>query len=486
MSIASTPFLFLFLPIAMGIYFLLPQSRNLMFRNLFLLIISLFFYAWGEPVFVLLLGLMIVLTWLLGKMADGCRNTKIGNTAVFLAVVMNVSTLLVLGKLRFAFDLPELVTGSLSPLPIGLSFFAFHSISYVVDIYRGQCKAAPRLPDAALYLSIFFKMQQGPIISYHEFEPQIKCRRTTPEDFSEGIWRFAIGFCKKMIVASNLSVMVKSIFSSDFSFLPLSDAWIGCGIFLVVIYFDFSGYSDMAIGLAKIFGFKMPENFNYPYLSVSIGEYWRRWHITLCAWFRDYLYFPIVLGPSVSFRKFLLRHHVGDQTAKTMQNIFVPSCVWLVTALWHGTNWNYTIWGLANSSAMIIEPHFKSLKNKRADKLVRWFCVMLFLSFTVPLINTKSLDQAMLYFQAMLAGNGIYAPSAPVLRYLKSYWPLLTIGTTGCLMFFPWLKKKIYPKINPAFQIFWQWGEAVFLFAAVALSLGILFKTGTVAFMYEQ
>ncbi len=491
MSIASATFLFLFLPIALGVYFLLPQSRNLLFRNLFLIAVSLSFYAWGEPVFILLLTAMIILTWLLGKMADGRQNTRAGNFAVFLVVVMNVGVLLSFAKLKFILDCLGILSGEkisfpLMSLPIGMSFFAFHSISYVVDIYRGQCKTAPKLLDAALYLSVFFKMLQGPIIPYHEFEPQIVCRKTHLDDFSSGIWRFAVGFCKKMMIASNLALPVKLIFSSDFTALSSADAWLGCAIFLIMMYFDFSGYSDMAIGLAKIFGFKMPENFNYPYISTSIGEYWRRWHITLCAWFRDYLYFPIVLGPSVSFRKFLLRHHVSDQTAKTMQNIFVPSCVWLVTALWHGTNWNYTIWGLVNSCAMIVEPHIKSFRNKRVNSLIRWVGVMLILLLTVPLICTDSFAQAALCFKAMFAGTGNVAISASVRWYLKGFELILLVGAAGCFPVLPLIKQKMYPVNNTRLQTLWNWTEGLLLMAAVVLSLGCLFKTGTVTFMYQQ
>jgi len=486
MSIVSPLFLFLFLPMAVGIYFVLPKGGNLLFRNLFLLFFSLVFYAWGEPVFIFLLLILIVLTWLLGKMAEGRQNTKTGNLAVFLTVVMNVGTLLFLGKIRSFFGFPASSAGVLSPLPAGFAFFAFHSISYVVDIYRGQCKAASKLLDAALYLSVFFKILQGPIISYRDFKPQIESRETSMDDFCRGIRRLAIGLGKKMIIAANLVNVTKIIFASDFSSLSLADAWIGCGVFMIVLYYDFSGYSDMAIGLARIFGFKMPENFNYPYVSTSVGEYWRRWHITLCAWFRDYLYFPIVLGPSVSFRKFLLRHHVDDRTAKTLQNIFVPSCVWLVTALWHGTNWNYTIWGMLNSSAMIVEPHLKPLKNKRMDKLIRWLAVMLILLLSVPLFCTGSLARAALFFRAMFAGTGIFAVSGSVRFYLSGCWCLLLIGTAGSFMLFPLLKKKLYPQKSLRLQAFWDWGETVFLFAVTVLALGFLFRDGNVTFMYQQ
>ncbi len=481
----------MFFPMAIGIYFLLPRSQNLLLRNLFLIFISLVFYAWGEPLGVFLLIALIVLTWLLGKMADGSQNAGIGKIAVFLTVAMNVGVLLTFShfkRILYVFGISAETDGSFfrTSLPIGLSFFAFHSISYVVDIYRGQCKGSQKLYHTALYLSAFFKMLQGPIVAYRDFEPQIENRSSSATDFSEGIWRLAVGLCKKMVIAENLAWVAKGVFASDFSILSLCDAWIGCAVFMIVLYYDFSGYSDMAIGLARIFGFKMPENFNYPYVSTSIGEYWRRWHITLCAWFRDYLYFPIVLGPSVSFRKFLLRHHVNDQIAETMQNIFVPSCVWLVTALWHGNNWNYTIWGVINSSAMIVEPHFSPIKNNRIKLFIRWFGTMLILIFCVPLIATDSFVRALLYWKAMFAGNGICGLSGLMHFCLSTYRITLLVSVAGSLMFFAWIKKRFYPVKNLRLQMLWQWGEAVFLMSMTIIALGILFKTGAITFMYQQ
>jgi len=474
MSFASTPFLFLFLPIAVVGYFLLPRSGGLRLRNLFLLGISYFFYAWGEPLFVFLLLALTILTWLLGRMAGGRVRTRLGHVAVTLTVVLNVGVLLAFAKCRLAH------------VPLGLSFFAFHSISYVVDIYRGRCKSSPRLLDAALYLSVFFKMLQGPIVTYWEFEPQIERRTTTRDDFSEGLWRFAVGFAKKMIVAVNLAPFADFAFASDFSTLSLLDAWTGCVVYMIVLYVDFSGYSDMAIGLARVFGFKMPENFNYPYMSTSIGEYWRRWHMTMIAWFRDYLYYPIVLGPSVRFRKFLLRHHVGDRLSRILPDVLVPSCVWLVTALWHGANLNYTVWGLANSSVMIAEPHLPPIKNRRVGRILRWLGTMFLLIMFVPLFRTDSLSSAVAYVKVMIGASGRYAFSEPMRYYLGvSRW-LLPIALAGCFGFFHWIKNKLYPANGFRLRTVWDFGEVVALMSATVLALGLLFKTGTLIFLYQQ
>jgi len=474
MSFASVSFLFLFLPIAVGVYFLLPSKKGLLLRNLFLLGISYFFYAWGEPLYVFLLMALTFITWLLGRMADGRGHTRIGNLAVTLTVIMNVGVLAAFAKFQLA------------RVPIGLSFFAFHSIAYVVDIYRGRCKASPKLLNAALYLSVFFKILQGPVVTYWEFEPQIEARSTTLEGFGQGIWRFAIGFVKKMVVAANLAPLARHIFASDYSTLSLLDAWTGCVVFMVVLYVDFSGYSDMAIGLARVFGFRMPENFDYPYLSTSIGEYWRRWHITMIAWFRDYLYYPIVLGPSVRFRKWLLIHHVDNRMARILQEVFAPSCVWLVTALWHGSNCNYTVWGLSNCAVLVAESHLKPFGNPMLDRILRWFGTMLLLMMFVPLISTESLSSAVNYLWAMAGGSGRYAFSGLVRYGLNTRLVLLVVAVLGGFRVYPWLKNALCREKGVRFRLAWHCAEALVLMGATVLAIGFLFKTGTLLFAYQQ
>lgn len=491
MSIVSAAFLFLFMPVAMGIYFLIPCKEGLRWRNLFLLLASLFFYAWGEPCFVLLLLLLILLVWLFGRMAEGRRGTAVGKWAVAMTVMVSVGVLAGFKYLSqllnvFGLLLGRDLTALHTTLPLGLSFFSFHAISYVVDIYRGQCSSPKRVINTALYLSVFFKMLQGPIVTYREFEPQIENRPTAWSDIGEGVWRFAVGLGKKMIIAANLAPLVQSVFASDLQMLPMADAWIGCVGFMVFMYFDFSGYSDMAIGLGRMFGFRVPENFNYPYVSTSVAEYWRRWHITLIAWFRDYLYYPILLGPSVRFRKYLLRHQVSSRTAKSMQNFFVPASVWTVTALWHGTNWNYTLWGLLNCVAIVLEPHIGVLKNRRLNKLVRWMGVMLFLLLTVPLICLDSMGDTMLYVRSMFAGSGTLPLSALTGCHLRQAALFLAVGLAGCFPVVPYVKARWYPAGSRTGRVLWNTAEAVLLLAVAALSLAYLFGSGEIWFLYQQ
>jgi len=473
MSIVSTTFLFLFMPIALGIYYIIPCNKGMLWRNVFMLLISLFFYAWGEPLCIGLLLLLIIVVWLFGQMADSGRGTAAGRWAVALTVFVSVGVL-------FGFKYKS------DKLPIGMSFFCFHAISYVVDIYRGQCRSPKKVLNTALYLSVFFKMLQGPIVTYREFEPQIDGRSSCWNDVREGVWRFAIGFGKKMIIASNLAPMVQYIFTSDPGVLPMAEAWIGCVGFMVFMYFDFSGYSDMAIGLGRMFGFKVPENFNYPYISTSVAEYWRRWHITLIAWFRDYLYYPILLGPSVRFRKYLLRQNVSSQLAKSMQNFFVPASVWIVTALWHGTNWNYTIWGLLNCVAIVVEQHFGVLKNRRMNTIMRWAGVMTFLLLTVPLICTESLGDAGMYIRAMFGGCGAQDGSILFACHLRRASLFLAAGLVGCFPLLPYFKRKWYPAGNRMMSRLWDAAELVFLLMVIVVSLAFTFNSGKVWFLYQQ
>ncbi len=489
MNIVSSPFLFLFFPIITGLYYLIPRKNGLKNRNIYIVFVSLFFYAYGEPLFIFLLLAMVAMTWLIGKLIDKKRKTVAGKSLLAFMIVMNVAMLLVLGKFNYIIAFLNELFGKELPIhlysfPLGFSFLAFSSISYVVDIYRGQCKTSDSLLNAALYICIFFKITQGPIISYRRFESQIENRTESFELVSEGARRFSLGLGKKMIIAHNLSFIVDQILSSDISELSLPDAWLGCISYLVYLYFDFSGYSDMAIGLAKVFGFSVPENFNYPYVSTSVAEFWRRFHITLCVWFTDYLYYPIALGPSVRFRKFLLSHNVKDKTAKTIQSIFVPACVWTVTALWHGINLNYAIWGLANCSAMLVESRIKLIKNKKMDKWFRRIGFLLFLFLSMPLISTDSFENTRLFYKAMFFGK---LNITPVFRlFSQAYGLFLIIGIIGCIPLLPFIKKKIISTSSLKLQRAWDILSSVLLIFILLISLAYLIKSGTSDFLYQR
>lgn len=489
MSIVSAPFLFLFLPAVVGVYYLIPAKKDLSIRNLFLFLAGLFFYTWGEPVFVFLLIGMIFLTWRFGKTAYGKKGTRTGKTAVALTVIVNLTVMLIFGKLEFILSTLSQLSGKdfssyLTDLPIGFSFFVFSSVSYVVDIYRGQVKSSGSFLQAALYTSAFFKILQGPIISYRKFEGQISDRPQSFDLIGSGIWRFSMGLCKKLIIADNLAFVVQQIQASNYSHMTLGDAWLGCITYLVYLYFDFSGYSDMAVGLAKIFGYSIPENFNYPYISASVAEFWRRFHITLCVWFTEYLYYPILLGPSIRLRKFLQRHNVNIKTAKALQNIFVTASVWLTTALWHGMNLNYAIWGVLNCAGMLIEPHIKPLKNKRLNTAIRRAGMIFFLFASMPLIGTGSFKEAMLFYKAMICGAFTFSDSG--FLYIKDYGLYILVGIVGCFPVLPYLKKKFLNLTDKKYHGIWDICAGILLFILVLISLSFLFTRDTVYFLYQN
>lgn len=489
MNISSTEFLFLFLPIAVGIYYVIPKKDGLRLRNIFLVIVSLFFYAWGEPLFVIALMVLVISTWKLGEKAKKQKGTAAGKRAIAVSVIINVLTIIFCGKFNYIENVLEHWTGKelayqIEDLPLGLSFFAFFSISYVVDNYRGKCKTRNTVLNTALYTCSFFNITAGPIITYGEFEKQIENRTESLDLFAEGVWRFSLGLGKKMIIAENLSFIVNHTIAAGSSSTTLLDAWLGCIAFLVYLYFDFSGYSDMAIGLGKMFGFSLPENFNYPYISTSVSEFWRRFHITLCAWFTEYLYYPIILGPSVRLRKFLMRLNVRSSVAKTIQGTFALASVWLVTAIWHGANLNYLIWGAANCSAMLIESRIGQTKDNKIDKALRRIGFLVFLFLSAPLISIDSIGNTFSYYQSMFAGKIEFSQTAIFL--LKTYWPFLIVGVLGCFPIVPYVKNKVYSRLGKKCQIICEISSVVIMLIIVILSLAYLFRIGTPMFLYQQ
>src|SRR6266567_2038949 len=337
MVFSSPIFLFLFLPITLGIYYMLRGRA----RNLWLLGASLVFYGWGEPKFLFVMLASIVSNFLLALWIERSRNTRQARIALTLAVVVNIGLLATFKYANFFVDGLNTAAGVLSlrqllipaiALPIGISFFTFHALSYVIDVYRGDAPAQRNPFDMALYISLFSQLVAGPIIRYHDIAPQLRERSVTPAMFGRGVERFIVGLGKKVLIANTLAVPADLIFSLPGEQLTTSIAWLGVLCYTLQIYFDFSGYSDMAIGLGLMFGFRFLENFNYPYISQSVTEFWRRWHISLSTWFRDYLYIP--LG--------------GNKrgTWITVRNILI---IFLVSDFWHGANWTFIVWGFLNA-----------------------------------------------------------------------------------------------------------------------------------------
>src|SRR4051794_11454776 len=347
MVFSSPVFLFIFLPLVLALYF----AANTGLRNLILLVASLLFYSWGEAPWVMLASIGI--NYALGLWVERLEGRRAAWVVVALCVVVNLALIATFKYAGFLLrnvnallalfgarpvaggdgDLPDALH-----LPLGISFFTFHAMSYVIDIYRRQARAMRNPLNMALYISFFPQLIAGPIIRYHEIASQFLSRRVTAEGFADGARRFVIGLGKKMLIANTVAVAADGAFSADPDRLTPGMAWLGVVCYTLQIYYDFSGYSDMAIGLGRMFGFTFPENFNYPYVSASITEFWRRWHITLSNWFRDYLYIP--LGGN---RRGPLRTYANLLT------------VFFLCGLWHGASWTLVAWGLFHGTFLIVE-----------------------------------------------------------------------------------------------------------------------------------
>lgn len=351
MVFSSLIFIFLFLPLTIFIYYISPKSL----RNLILLLVSLVFYAWGEPLYILIMVFSTVFDYVNGLLIDKYRERKGIARAVFInSIVINLGILcffkyygFVVDNINNIFNLS--INASTLPLPVGISFYTFQTMSYAIDVYLDKVPVQKNIISFGAYVTMFPQLVAGPIVKYGDVAKQLDERKETLDKFGEGAELFIRGLSKKVLLANNIGLLWTTVKATPMAELTVISAWLGIIAFTFQIYFDFSGYSDMALGLGKMFGFDLMENFNYPYISKSVTEFWRRWHISLGSWFREYVYIP--LG--------------GNRTAqlKQLRNLFV---VWFLTGLWHGANWNFILWGLYFGFFVTIEKLFllKWLKNR--------------------------------------------------------------------------------------------------------------------------
>ncbi len=394
MVFSSTLFLFRFLPIFMLLYFAAPGRM----KNIILLLGSLIFYAWGEPVYVGLMLISTVSDYLHGLAIGACR--KQGTKRLFLitSILINLG---ILGFFKYADFLIQSINSFAGtdfallnlPLPIGISFYTFQTMSYTIDCYRGTAKVQRNFWDFAVFVTMFPQLIAGPIVRYVDVEKQLHERRPDIVQISYGCKRFIVGLAKKVLLANNLGLLWSEISAKDYGTLTVAMAWLGILAFAFQIYFDFSGYSDMAIGLGAVLGFHFPENFNYPYISVTVTEFWHRWHISLSSWFKEYVYIP--LGGN---RKGLPRQ---------LLNILV---VWMLTGIWHGAGWNFLFWGLWFAALLILEKlGLKKLFEFLPKGIGRVYTFVLVLISWV-FFSIESTEGITSYLQAMfgLNGTGIY------------------------------------------------------------------------------
>lgn len=412
MLFSSITFLFYFIPCVTALYFAAPKRM----KNCVLLLSSLFFYGWGEPKFLIFMLISIVQGYLFGRLIEKYRQQK--RSKIFLTVSAAFS-LCLLGYCKYAdffIGNYNAVTGLSVPmlkiaLPIGISFYTFQILSYVIDVYRGDVSAQRNFIDLAAYISMFPQLIAGPIVRYSDIAPQLENRTHSLEAAAAGIRRFVIGLSKKILIANTLGELVSLFKASD----EISAAyyWLYAIAYTLHIYFDFSGYSDMAIGLGRIFGFHFPENFNYPYISSSVTEFWRRWHMSLGSWFRDYLYIPL-----------------GGNRVKKPRWLMNICIVWMATGLWHGAEWNFVLWGVMFAVILMAEKLWL-LKPLKKLRVVSHIYVLFLVIISFVIFDAANVPDAFKCLGAMFGAADIPAVSAECVYYLKSYAVILLIAAVG-------------------------------------------------------
>lgn len=427
MVFSSLTFLFLYLPLVLLVYFAVPKKM----KNAILFIFSLIFYAWGEPIYVGLMIFSTVLDYCCGKAVDKYRGTKKAKIGLLLSVFVNLGLLCLFKYTDFIIGTVNGIFGSSIPLlglplPIGISFYTFQTMSYTIDVYRGDAKVQNNIISFGAYVALFPQLIAGPIVRYQTIADQVDERVHSFDKFGEGVKRFICGLGKKVLLANNIGLLWDTISKTEISDLSVLSAWLGIFAFAFQIYFDFSGYSDMAIGLGKIFGFEFLENFDYPYTSKSVTEFWRRWHISLGTWFRDYIYIP--LG--------------GNRRGKWIQlrNIAV---VWLLTGFWHGASWNYVAWGVFYGVLLIIEKFFLLEKLKKAPAFVGRLWTVLCVLVGWVLFAFEDIGHGIAYLGTMF-GVRASPGGSKALYQLTSYLPLLAV----CAVAATPIGSQLYKKIN--------------------------------------
>ncbi len=391
MVFSSIPFLFYFLPITLIAYFLAPRKM----KNAVLLIVSIIFYSWGEPVYIALMLLSIVLNYVFGiGIEKKIRQGKNAKLPLVLGIAVNIGLLGFFKYADFAVENVAMITGydigaPELPLPLGISFYTFQAMSYIIDLYRRDVKVQRNIVNFGTYVALFPQLIAGPIVRIRTIAMELEDRRENFDDFASGVERFVIGLGKKVLLANNVGLIWTEIHSMNITEMPVATAWLGAVAFTFQIYFDFSGYSDMAIGLGRMFGFHFLENFNYPYISKSVTEFWRRWHISLSSWFKEYVYIP--LGGN--------KHGI----LKQLRNIII---VWLLTGFWHGAAWNFVMWGVYFGIVLIIEKIFLLKFLQKIPALIRHVYTLTIVIISWVLFSADNISQALEYIGAMFGRYG--------------------------------------------------------------------------------
>jgi len=413
MLFSSIVFLFYFLPITLLIYVIVPKK----FKNLVLFIASVFFYSWGEPVYVFLMLFSAAFNYLMAiDIGREKAHGETGKKTLLFTVVINLFILCFFKYYGFLMDtingiLGTHITYTALALPIGISFYTFQALSYIFDVYRGNVKIQVNPLKFALYLALFPQLIAGPIVKYKDIALQLDNREITLEKFGEGTQRFIIGLGKKVILANNLGAIHAGILAMADSEVSVLTYWIGIIAYTLQIYFDFSGYSDMAIGLGKMFGFEFLENFNYPYISKTVTEFWRRWHMSLSTWFREYVYIPL-----------------GGNRVSVPRHIMNLLIVWSLTGLWHGASWNFVAWGLYYGILLIIEKYFLGKYLDKLPPAAQHVYTMLIVMIGWVFFSCESLGAALNFLKIMFCAGGVPIANVQTMYLLRTNWVFLVLG----------------------------------------------------------
>lgn len=412
MVFSSIVFLFTFLPITLILYYISPRKM----KNIVLLLISLIFYAWGEPVYVFLMMFTTLFDYLIGLLINKYRRNKIKSKRIFIfAVLVNLG---ILGFFKYYGFVIENINSVFSlnigynqlPLPIGISFYTFQTLSYVIDVYLDKVKVQKSLISFGLYVTMFPQLVAGPIVRYTDIDYQLKHRTHSMNKFGEGVDRFIQGLSKKVLLANNIGIIFTSIQQYDASEISVLTAWLAIAAYTLQLYFDFSGYSDMAIGLGKMLGFDFIENFNYPYISKSVTEFWRRWHISLGSWFREYVYIPL-----------------GGNRCSTIFQLRNLCIVWFLTGLWHGADWNFILWGLYYGLILIIEKFLLKDILERMPGFIQHIYTMVLVMIGWTFFGIESIQKSLEYIKVMFFLNGNKIIDSTFIYYLHTNLILLII-----------------------------------------------------------
>ena len=412
MLFSSIPFLFYFLPAVLILYFLVPAKQ----KNAVLLLFSLVFYAWGEPKYVFLMIATIFLFFFCGIAIGKAPDQKMKKFWLTVSVVTSLALLAVFKYADFGVGTVNALFGSSVPLlklalPIGISFYTFQCLSYTIDVYRGNAQVQKNIISFGAYVSLFPQLIAGPIVRYVDVARELDHRTHSWENIALGLRRFLIGLCKKILIADRFAVLL-NVFR-DSSQQSVLFFWMYAVAFTLHIYFDFSGYSVMAIGLGRTFGFHFIENFNYPYMSKSISEFWRRWHMSLGSWFRDYVYIPL-----------------GGNRVKPLRWVFNTLVVWMLTGLWHGAAWNFVVWGLIYAVFLMLEKWGKPVLD-RIPGFIRRVYVFLVVMLGFVLFNAADFSQALSDIKGLFGLGGVPLVTQETLYYLRSYSVLFILGFVG-------------------------------------------------------